>query len=358
MADKIRWGILSTGNIAASFARGLRAVPGAELVAVGSRSRDTAERFGRRFDIPHRHPSYEALAGDPDVDVIYVGTPHNLHHDNTLCCLEAGKSVLCEKPFAINEAQAGRMIAEARKRKLFLMEAMWTRFLPASLELRKMVTEGIIGDVQMIEASFGFRADLNPAGRLFNPALGGGALLDIGIYPISFAYRLLGPPNRITGLADIGSTGVDERSGVILGYPNGALAVLHFSLTTDMPSDALVMGTKGRIKVHAPIYRPDHLTLIRRALPGPNQGRWTGIAGKIGRSRALSPIRKHFMGRGSRTLPFPLTGNGYNYEAAEVGNRLKEGKIESEVMPLDETLDIMRTMDRIRAQWGLKYPGE
>jgi len=250
------------------------------------------------------------------------------------------------------------MIAAARAKKLFLMEAMWTRFLPASLELRKLVAEGIIGDIQMIEASFGFRADFNPAGRLFNPELGGGALLDIGIYPISFAYRLLGPPNRITGLADIGSTGVDERSGVILGYPGGALAVLHFSLTADMPSDALVMGTKGRIKVHAPIYRPDHLTLIRRTMPGPDAGGLREIAGRIGRSRALAPVREHFLGRGTRVMPFPFEGNGYNYEAAEVMNCLREGKTESDGMPLDETLDIMRTLDRIRAQWGLKYPGE
>jgi predicted dehydrogenase len=331
VSRKIRWGILSTGAIARQFAQGLASVPGAELAAVGSRTQAAADRFGDLFHVPRRHPSYQALADDPDVDVVYIGTPHNLHCENTLMCLEAGKPVLCEKPFALNAAQAGRMVASACSKRLFLMEALWTRYLPAVLELRRLLASGTIGPVRMIQADFGFRPEYNPLGRLFNPDLGGGALLDIGIYPVSLAYLLLGPPARMTSLAELGRTGVDERAGVLFGYPGGELAVLSFSLTTDMPSEVLVLGTEGWIRVHGPIYRPEKLTVSLKAAAG---------------------------ARTERLLPLPVTGNGYNYEADEVMRCLRAGAIESPGMPLDESLAIMRTLDGIRAQWGLRYPGE
>jgi predicted dehydrogenase len=355
---KIRWGILSTGKIAHSFAQGLRHLPDAELAAVGSRTQAAADRFGDRFSVARRHGSYEALAADPDVDVIYIGTPHNLHCENTIMCLEAGKAVLCEKPFAINAAQAERMIAAARRKNLFLMEAMWTRFLPSMIELRRLVAEGIIGDIQMIEANFGFPADFKPEGRLFNPELGGGALLDLGIYPLSFAYYLLGRPSRIQSMADLGSTGVDERAGVILGFPKGQIAVLHFSLTADMPCEATIMGTKGRIRVHAPIFRPEKLTISRRALAPPKTSRVPEAVKRIAKHPLLAPITNRLIGPRNQVLSLPHEGNGYNYEAAEVMRAVREGRLESPRMPLDESLDIMRTMDRIRAPWGLKYPVE
>lgn len=331
MTRKIRWGILSTGAIARQFAQGLTSVPDAELVAVGSRTQAAADRFGDAFRVPRRHASYRAVAEDPDVDVVYIGTPHNLHCENTLMCLEAGKPVLCEKPFAINATQAERMVALARSKRLFLMEALWTRYLPAMIELRRLLAAGTIGPIRMIEADFGFRPEYDPLGRLYNPDLGGGALLDIGIYPISLTAMLLGLPARMTAMAELGRTGVDERSAVVLAYPGGELAVLTFSLTTDMPSEILVLGTEGWIRVHGPIYRPEKLTVSLKAAAG---------------------------ARTERVLPLPVTGNGYNYEAAEVMRRLREGALESPGMTLDESLAIMRLMDAIRAQWGLRYPGE
>ncbi|GAB4414989.1 MAG: Gfo/Idh/MocA family oxidoreductase [Anaerolineae bacterium] len=327
MTDNIRWGILGTGVIARKFALGLKAAPGAELVAVGSRIEATADQFGDAFDVPRRHASYEALAHDPEVDVIYISTPHSLHKDNTLLCLEAGKAVLCEKPFAINAVETEAMIKLARQKKLFLMEAMWTRFLPAVLKVRQLIAEDAIGEVRMLMADLGFRAEFDPKSRLFDPALGGGALLDVGIYTVSFASMLLGTPVKVTSLAQLGQTGVDEQSAMLLSYAGGQLAVLAAAVRTDIPSEAIIMGTKGRIRVHAPIYCPVRLTLSR-----PEQG--------------------------DEIIDAPLEGNGYNYQALEVMNCLRNGWLESATMPLDETLSIMRTMDEIRAPWGLKYPME
>jgi predicted dehydrogenase len=327
MADKIRWGILGTGIIARKFATGLKTASGAELAAVGSRVQTTADQFGDTFGVLRRHASYEALANDPEVDVIYVSTPHSLHKANTLLCLEAGKAVLCEKPFAINAAEATAMINLARQKGLFLMEAMWTRFLPSVIKVRQLIADGAIGEVRMLMADLGFRAEFDPKHRLFDPALGGGALLDVGIYPVSFASMILGAPVQVTSLAHLGATGVDEQSAMLLRYDQGQLAVIASAVRTDIPSEAVIMGTTGRIRVHAPIYCPVRLTLSR-----PEQG--------------------------DEVIDAPMEGNGYNYQAVEVMNCLRTGKLESEIMPLDETLAIMKTMDQIRAPWGLKYPTE
>lgn len=367
---KVRWGILSTGKIAHSFVQGLRFLPEAEITAVGSRTAEAAARFADVYGIPRRHGSYAALAEDPEVDVVYIATPHNLHAENTILCLQAGKAVLCEKPFAVNAAQAEQMITAARAKNLFLMEALWTRFLPAAIELKRLVAEGAVGEPRMLEASFGFTAPYDPDGRLFNPELGGGALLDLGIYPLSLACFLFGSPNRISGLADLGKTGVDERAGVVLGFPRGQIAVLHFSLVADLPSDLTVMGTTGRIRAHAPIFRPDRLTVTKPILPRAGAGRTVPPSRRMIDSSAASRLKnvlplpmkewlkKRVSSEMSRTIRLPYAGNGYNYEAAEVMRALREGRIESLRMPLNESLAIMRTMDEIRALWGLKYPGE
>jgi len=324
---KTRWGILGTGNIASQFARGLTALDDAELVAVGSRTADSAEAFGERFSAPRRHSSYAALASDPDVDAIYVATPHPLHHDNTIMCLESGKAVLCEKPFAINATEAQSMIATARARGVFLMEAMWTRFLPHIVRLRELLAAGTIGEVRMLQVDFGFRTSFNPQGRLFDPALGGGALLDVGIYPVSLASMILGTPQRVTGMAHLGETGVDEQSAMIFGYAGGQLALLSQAIRTNSPHEALLLGTVGKIRVHSSWWKSTTITLS-------------------------------VDGRPDELIDLPEVGNGYNYEAAEVGRCLRAGRTESNVMPLDETLAIMRTLDEVRAQWGLRYPGE
>jgi predicted dehydrogenase len=198
-ARRIRWGILGTGRIAGQFARGLAALDDAELVAVGSRAAQTAAEFADEHGVPHRHASYADLAADPDLDAIYVATPHPFHKGNSLLCLGAGKAVLCEKPFTINAAEAEEVVAAARGQGRFLMEAMWTRFVPAAARVRELLAEGAIGEVRMLRADFGYRAGIDPNGRLFNLALGGGALLDVGVYTVSFASMVFGAqPSQIT----------------------------------------------------------------------------------------------------------------------------------------------------------------
>lgn len=323
----IRWGILGTGSIAGQFARGLAALDDAKLVAVGSRTAAAAAGFAQRVGAERAHGSYAELAHDPQVDAIYIATPHPLHHANTLLCLGAGKAVLCEKPFAINAGEAAAMIDAARARGLFLMEAMWTRFLPHMLRLRELLAAGVIGELRMLQADFGFRTEFNPHSRLFDPALGGGALLDVGIYPVSLASMLFGAPERVAGLAHLGSTGIDEQSAMLLGYAGGQLAILSQATRTSTPHEALLLGTAGKIRVHSSWWKATTMTLSVDGQP-------------------------------DQLIDVPATGNGYNYEAAEVGRCLRAGATESATMPLDETLAIMRVLDALRAQWGLRYPGE
>ena len=328
MTGKTRWGILGTGNIARQFATGLAAVPGAELAAVGSRKQETADEFGQKFGIPRCYASYEALVVDPDIDVIYVSTPHHLHKPNTLMALEAGKAVLCEKPFCLNVREAEEVVSYARSRNLLLMEAMWTRFLPVTVEVKRLLTDGAIGEVRMVTADFGFRADFNPEARLFNLAYGGGGLLDVGIYVISLAFMVFGgPPTQMTSLAHIGQSGVDEQAAFVFGYDGGRLASLTCAVRTSTPQEATIIGTEGRIHLPSRFWNAKTAVLT--------------VSGK-------EPV----------CIEHPRTGNGYNYEAEEVQRCLSEGRTESALMPLDETLSVLRTMDALRAQWGVKYPGE
>ena len=327
MSSTVNWGIIGTGNIAKKFAIGLQALPDAKLLAVGSRAQATADAFGEQFNVPRRHDSYEALVNDADVQAVYVSTPHNLHMENTLLCLEAGKAVICEKPFAINAAQAQVMVDKAREKGLFLMEAMWTRYLPIMVKLREILAAKVLGEVRMITADFGYRSSFNPQSRIFDPNLGGGALLDVGIYPISLAFMVLGQPNRIRSMAELGETGVDEQAAVILGYEGGEMAVLTTAVRTSTPHEAFILGTNGRLKIHSPWWYPQTMTVSVN-------------------------------GQDDEEIHLLYEGNGYNYEAAELMACLRAGKLESDIMPLDESLQIMKTMDAIRAQWGLKYPME
>ncbi len=322
-----RWGMLGTGTIARQFVEGLNALPEAEVLAVGSRSRVSAERFAEERGIPRRYASYEDLAADPDVDVVYVATPHPFHADNVELCLRAGKAVLCEKPFTVNAGEAGRVVGLARERGLFLMEGMWTRFFPLMERVRTLISNGGIGELRMLTADFGFRAPLDPASRLFAPDLGGGAMLDVGVYCVSLASMVLGPPVRTAGLSHIGETGVDEQAAMILEHEAGRLSTLSIGIRTATPQEATIFGTEGYVKIHPPWWRPTTMTISR---PGMED----------------------------ETVEAPITGNGFNYEAAEVMRCLDEGRTESDIMPLDETLSVMRAMDGIRAAWGLRYPSE
>jgi predicted dehydrogenase len=328
MEKKVCWGIIGTGFIANKFAEALQFLPENELVAVGSRASATAKKFGRAFGIPHQHNSYNKLANDPDIDVVYIATPHPFHKENTVLCLKAGKAVLCEKPFAVNSSQAQQMIDVARDGKLFLMEAMWTRFLPIIVKVREWLGQGLIGPVRFLQADFGFKGSENPKGRLLNPELAGGALLDVGVYTVALASMVFRKqPLKVTGLAHIGQTGVDEQSAMLLNYRDGQLAVLSCSIRTQTPQEAVIAGTEGMIRIHSPF--------------------WSATTATIS-----------IEGKEDETVKIPHECNGFEYEAREVMQCLRAGKLESDIMPLNESLSIVKTMDEIRAQWGLKYPME
>ena len=358
MHDTIRWGMMGTGSIAQSFAQGLQHCPDARLIAVGSRTITSSNRFANRFNVPHRYASYETLVTDPEVDVIYIATPHPFHKANSLLSLEAGKAVLCEKPFTLNAAEAAEVIQCARAKRLFLMEAMWTRFIPAIVKVRDLLAAGTLGDVRMLTADFGFRAAFDPQSRLFAPHLGGGALLDVGIYPLALASMVLGTPTQITSMAHLGETGVDEQSAVLLGYDQGQIAVLYAATRTQTPIEAVIMGTRGSLKIHSPMYKPTRLTLSLHRGAATTPPKVPDFLKKLGRALGLGTLWRRHLAQKRTTLEIPMQGNGYNYEAAEVMRCLRAGKLESDTMPLDETLALMRTMDEIRAQWGLTYPTE
>ena len=327
MADAIRWGIIGTGTIAKKFAEDLVRMPEARLVAIGSRTQKGADEFGKVFKIPHRHPNYGDLAANPEVDCIYVATPHPFHYENALLCLNAGKAVLCEKPFAINSRQAENMIQLARGKNLLLMEAMWTRCFPVMHRLRELLQQRVIGDLQLVTADFGFRAEFDSESRLFNPQLGGGALLDVGIYPVSFASMVLGEPKEIDATATLGKTGIDEQTAITLKYSGGPLAVLHTSIRANTSCEATMIGTRGRIRVHSPFWKPSKMTI------------------------SIDDATEE-------TIEMPYSGHGYYFEAKEFMNCLREGKVESPIMPLEETLSILRVLDEARKQFGVRYPME
>lgn len=326
MSEPIRWGIISTGWIARQFARALKTLPQAELAAVGSRRQRTADAFGDEFGIPRRFGSYADLCSDPEVDVVYIGTPHSFHHRDALMALEADKHVLVEKAFTLNAREAREIIELAREKGLFAMEAMWTRFFPLMTRLRELLAEGEIGELKMVRADLSHIVPYDPSNRFFEPQLGGGALLDLGVYPISLASMVLGTPQTVAGEAHIGQTGIDEQGACVLGYEAGQLAVLSFSIGTNAPREAAICGTEGIVQIN---------------------GRWQGPA-----SMTVT------QGSDSRLIELPFDGNGYQFEAIEVMDRIRAGDTESEVMPLDETLAIMGVMDELRSQWGLIYPGE
>ena len=319
MADEpIRWGILGTGAIADVFTADLLLLDGHEVAAVGSRSAATAEAFAARHGIGRAHGSYAALAADADVDVVYVATPHPLHFEPARMCLEAGRAVLVEKPLTTCAADAERLAALARGRGVFAMEAMWSRFSPLTRRLHDLVGEGAIGEVTAVYADFATAPPFDPEHRLWSPGLGGGALLDLGCYVLSLTWPLLGPPDTVLATAAPAPTGVDANTGILLGYDSGAVALLHCGLTGESPHTATVVGTKGRIELAAPFYRPESLTLTRT-------------------------------GEEPETFTADLPGSGYTFQAEEVARCLRAGLTESPLLPLDESVAVLGVIDRIFA---------
>jgi predicted dehydrogenase len=321
-----RWGILGTGTIATAFARALRHVADAELVAVGSRTQDGADAFAAAQEVPRAHGSYEELVADDDVDVVYVATPNARHCADTILSLEAGKHVLCEKPFALNVAETARVVELARERDRFVMEALWSRFLPAYRTLRELLDAEALGEVLHVEGSFGFRADAVPTHRLFDLALGGGALLDLGVYPVHLAHFVLGTPTSVTALGRLGRTGVDEDTVVTMSFANGALAYAQAAIRTPLVCSARVIGSAGTVELPEFMHCPDHLDVR--------------VAGDV------------------RRIETPLGDAPLAFQVKEVHECLRAGRRESAVMPLADTCAVADTLDRARAAIGLRYPGE
>ncbi len=322
--EPIHWGILGPGKIAREFATDLQRLPDALLTGVGSRSRERAAAFAEEFGVTRTYGSYDALLADPEVQVIYIATPHPFHYQQTLDCLRAGKAVLCEKPLAINAQQVEELIACAREEGRFLMEAMWTRFLPVIQQVKDWLATDRIGKPRMLTADFGFRGAWQPEERWLNPELAGGALLDVGIYPITLAHLIFEQPLvDIRALAHLGRTNVDEQTGILLGYEDGALAVLSCAVRTATPGEARIDGTKGRIRI------PQFWSATSALLEGEDE----------------QPV--HVSGKA-----------GYHFQAKAVMNHLRSGELESPVMSWAKSLAVMRIMDEVRARIGLQYPME
>jgi predicted dehydrogenase len=323
----LRWGIIGTGLIASEFARDLALLPGAGIAAVGSRHPYTAAAFADTFEIPHRHRSYRDLVNDDSVQAVYVATPHPGHYAAALLAIDAGKSVLVEKPFTVNAAQARGLIDAAELRGVFLMEAMWTRFLPHVVAVRDVLASGRLGEICTVSADHGQWFAEDSSFRLFAPELGGGALLDLGVYPVSFASMVLGEPDRIASIGDRAFTGVDAQISVVLGHSTGAHAVLNASLRAHSQLRASIVGTDGRLEIDPVWYRPSGFTVVDR------EG-------------------------SSEQFRFSHEGHGIRHQAAEVARCVAAGLMSSEIMPLSETLSIMQTMDAIRLQGGFELPAD
>ncbi|MFI7386709.1 Gfo/Idh/MocA family protein [Streptomyces sp. NPDC049813] len=329
-AERVRWGILATGGIAASFTAALLDLPDAEVVAVGSRTATAAKGFAERFGIERAYGDWASLAADDSLDVVYVATPHAAHREAAGLCLEAGRAVLCEKAFTLNAREAGELVTLARSRGLFLMEAMWMYCNPLVRRLKALVDDGAIGEVRTVQADFGLAGPFPPAHRLRDPAQGGGATLDLGVYPVSFAHLLLGEPAEVTARAMLSEEGVDLQTGMLLSWAGGAQAVLHCAINSGTGVTASVTGSAGRIDVPAGFFYPERFVLHR-------DGR--------------DP--EEFV-----AAPEDGPRDSLRHEAVEVMRRVRAGDTESALVPLDSSVAVMRTLDAVRSAVGVRYPGE
>ncbi|MEY3051255.1 MAG: hypothetical protein RLY31_1040 [Bacteroidota bacterium] len=325
MRDVIHWGILAPGRIARKFAHDLHMVEGARLHAVASRSLERAQDFAREFGARHVFGSYEELVSCPDLDVVYIASPHTGHFEHTLMCLRAGLPVLCEKPLAMDAEQVKGMIRTAREQDVFLMDALWTRFIPSFDEALTLVREGLVGQVRMIRADFGFRADFPPSHRLFNRSLGGGALLDVGIYPLFLTLQVLGMPADIQAKAVFGPTGVDESCAMLLSYSDGGLAILDASVAIQTGTEGWLYGDQGTLHLPSRFHHPEKVVVSWPDKPTASYGH-------------------------------PYIGYGYYHEIVEVMDCLRQGRRESERLPLSFSLELITLLDRVREVAGIRYP--
>lgn len=325
---QIRWGIIGAGNISSTLATALNGMNDVVLEAVASRDLKKSIEFSEKHGFKKAYGSYEELVADDDVDVIYIGTPHTEHLKNAAMCIKAGKAVLCEKPFTINEEDTSYLINLAKQHKVFLMEAMWTKFLPVTKAVKAWIDEGRIGTVKYLDIKFGFMKEFEEKHRLFNPALGGGALLDVGIYPITYAVFMLGQlPQKIVSSAILGRSDVDELNSILFEFKDGEIASLSSSIVAEIGKDAVIVGNKGKIVIK------DFWMAQRAFLYDRDNNKIDQIE------------HKHII-------------NGYEYEIAEVNSCLRQGKLESTSNTLQDTIKIMKILDLLRNQWGIKYPTE
>ncbi|QIP11741.1 Gfo/Idh/MocA family oxidoreductase [Spirosoma aureum] len=319
-----RWGILGPGRIAHKFVQDLLTLPDAQLYAVASSNQQRADEFAQQYGATHAFGSYEDLLTLPDLDVVYVATPHTQHHENAMMLLKGGVAVLGEKPFAMDGKQVKEMVDTARSGKVFLMEALWSRFMPGIVRAHELAQSGAIGKIVSVKADFGFKAPFSPDGRLFNKALGGGALMDIGIYPLFLSYLMLGKPATIKASAIFGTTGVDEQCGMVLTYDDGQLALLDSTLQAKTDCVGIIQGESGQIRIHSRFHEAKGITL-------------------------------HLEGQDPTDFDFDRNTHGYDYEAQHVMQCLAEGRTESPVWSLDDSVNLMTLLDAIRAEAAIVY---
>ena len=327
MSRNYRWGIVGPGGIAHKFADALGHVENSQLQAVASTNPQRAKEFAQKYSAKNYYDSYEQLYANREVDIVYVATTHNFHCENVLDALNAGKQVLCEKPMAVNASQVKQMINTAQTNNVFLMEAMWTRFLPMMGQVRKIIADGTIGQPQLLQADFGKQIDYDPQSRAFNPDLAGGAILDLGVYCLALASMVFGKPKTIFSTVKMADSGVDARSTVLLEYDQGKTSILFQACDLETPGEALIVGNKGTIKLHPFwVVGSDYTLKLRNGT--------------------------------EKTYHADTYENGFVYQVMAVHQALDQGKTQCHLMTLDETLIIAKTMDALRNQWGLKYPFE
>lgn len=325
MHKKINWGIIGLGTIAHKFAADLQLSNNSTLYAVASRNLEKAKIFSEKYQSVIYCDSYEKLANIPEIDVIYIATPHTFHFENTMMCLKNGKGVLCEKPMGINHHQVATMIQEAKLKNLFLMEGIWTRFIPATEKLLEILDQKIIGDLLAIRADFGFKGNFNLTSRLYNKELGGGSLLDIGIYPIYLSLLTLGVPKTMKIMARMTETNVDSYCSMLFGYKNGAIANLESTLEADTPTEAYLYGSIGSIKLHSRFHHTEKISIHQNGI--------------------------------QQEINLKYKGNGYVHEIEEVNKCLLNNSVESDKLPLKLSLTLIKLIDQIKNEIGLKYEG-
>ena len=335
MSDATRWGILGTGTIASAFTRDLEMSPAADVVAVASRRPGGAKELCQSCGVARAYDSYEELVADADIDMVYVAVPHVAHFDAAALAISAGKHTLVEKPFTVNAAEAGRLVQKAAEKKVFLMEAMWTRFLPHMVEIRRLVDAGAIGEVTNVLADLGLRFDpSHPEHRLYDPALGGGALLDLGVYPVSFVVSFLGPDLTIHALATKTATGVDAELSAVMRDGHGRHGIVTTSLSAELSNRALIAGTGGRIEIGSSFNAPTDFEVFTLGDGNP----------------ATLADRVIHIGR--------IDGGGLRFQAEEAARCVDAGLLESPIMPHELTLRVMRTMDEMRRQSDISYAAD